>query len=105
MMNPEAKELWLAALRSGKFKQSRGTMRSRSGYCCLGVLAEVMGVPPAKKGSQRFDFAQRGQHNVGSYPPVNFQGIDWENRHFLVDMNDDEKKTFPEIADWIEANL
>ena len=28
---------WLKDLRSGKFKQGRGSLRSRDKYCCLGV--------------------------------------------------------------------
>src|SRR3990167_9242979 len=40
---------WIAALRSGKYKQGKGALhqvdRSRyHKYCCLGVLCEVVGV-------------------------------------------------------------
>lgn len=45
-MDPEAKKRWVAALRSGKYKQGIGRLRVRqehhkSGYCCLGVLCEI----------------------------------------------------------------
>lgn len=34
---------WLAALRSGDFKQGQGTLRDcEGGYCCLGVAAKVI---------------------------------------------------------------
>lgn len=49
-MNPEIKERWLAALRSGDYKQTDGYLNVSSdnpegsefdGYCCLGVLCEI----------------------------------------------------------------
>ncbi len=41
------KEKWLAALRSGKYEQIEGEMMTcdRNGACCLGVLADIEGVP------------------------------------------------------------
>jgi hypothetical protein len=41
-MNPEWKEKWLKALRSGEFKQCKGTLYSNGAFCCLGVLAEIV---------------------------------------------------------------
>ena len=51
-MNPEAKALWLAALRSGDFHQAIGTLHERhtntygdgvvrDQFCCLGVLCKL----------------------------------------------------------------
>lgn len=34
---------WVAALRSGRFRQDRGKLRTKVGYCCLGVAEEVRG--------------------------------------------------------------
>ena len=39
---------WVEALRSGDYKQTKGTLKGELpeggvGYCCLGVLAEIMG--------------------------------------------------------------
>ncbi len=49
-MNPDIKAKWVAALRSGKYRQSRNRLREFSlatgevyGYCCLGVLCDVVG--------------------------------------------------------------
>lgn len=34
---------WVAALRSGKYKQGKGVLRSEKGnYCCLGVLCDIV---------------------------------------------------------------
>jgi len=40
-MKKEIKELWIKALNSGKFKQTRGLLKDVKGYCCLGVLCEL----------------------------------------------------------------
>lgn len=41
-MNPEIKEKWVKALRSGVYKQGSGVLRSTNErYCCLGVLCEI----------------------------------------------------------------
>lgn len=49
-MNPEVKQLWLDALRSGEYKQGRNVLRDKNdNYCCLGVLTDlyVKNVPDA----------------------------------------------------------
>jgi hypothetical protein len=40
-MNLEIKEQWVAALRSGKFKQAKYKLKENEGYCCLGVLCSL----------------------------------------------------------------
>jgi hypothetical protein len=40
-MNKEIKTLWINALRSGKYEQTTGTLKSSTGHCCLGVLCEL----------------------------------------------------------------
>ena len=37
----EARKLWIDALRSGKYKQTRGWLHNQNGYCCLGVACEM----------------------------------------------------------------
>lgn len=40
-MNPEIKERWVAALRSGEYAQTMGFLHDKEGFCCLGVLCEI----------------------------------------------------------------
>ena len=37
----ELRKLWVAALRSGKFKQGKGHLHKGDEFCCLGVGCEV----------------------------------------------------------------
>jgi hypothetical protein len=42
-MNQQIKQRWIEALRSGKYLQDRGVLRSvqTDGFCCLGVLCDL----------------------------------------------------------------
>ena len=40
-MKPEIAKKWIAALRSGEYKQARGHLRVGSNFCCLGVLCNL----------------------------------------------------------------
>jgi hypothetical protein len=41
-MNPSIKQEWLAALRSGQYKQGKHRLQnSAGGFCCLGVLCDI----------------------------------------------------------------
>jgi hypothetical protein len=51
-MNPQVKEKWISALRSGDYQQGTGNLRSVSGYCCLGVLCDLY----AKEHNQKWEF-------------------------------------------------
>src|ERR1700722_19140718 len=44
-MDPALKAKWVAALRSGEYKQGDGKLHNRTddSYCCLGVLCRAMG--------------------------------------------------------------
>jgi hypothetical protein len=89
-MNEHLKN-WIEALRSGNYKQTRFMLERKAddaggmppGNCCLGVAAEVIGVP-------------------GMYPDLTKFGLPREAECKLMQMNDDERKTFAEIADYLE---
>ena len=40
-MKKTIKKKWLAALRSGKYKQTEGMLKNKEGFCCLGVLCDL----------------------------------------------------------------
>lgn len=43
-MKQEIAQAWVAALRSGKYRQSKGRLKGEAGFCCLGVLCEISGL-------------------------------------------------------------
>ena len=96
---------WLKALRSGKYKQAKGTLYSeaKNGYCCLGVLQVCLGDVEKHLGlpsgrwlalhDVRFLDAEGG---YGTDPALSKTGLTASN------LNDDYKKGFKYIADLIE---
>jgi hypothetical protein len=48
--NKDNIQLWVQALRSGKYKQAKATLKSASGgYCCLGVACRLFGEVAGKR--------------------------------------------------------
>lgn len=58
-MDQTLKTKWLAALRSGHFKQTTGALKTvdtttgETRYCCLGVLCEIAGLQQIEPSSKR----------------------------------------------------
>lgn len=98
-LDPEFKAKWVAALRSGEYRQGKGWLHNNGTYCCLGVACKVVGIPNSdlrscwiKSYDQTFDSVPkilRGSSGVA---------------YTLGKMNDDYISFF-QIADYIEANL
>lgn len=127
-MKIELKKKWLAALRSGEYKQCTSSLICRAydgsavAYCCLGVLAKVAGLNVISGeftndkgeiddvdgvGDSPFD-AFRNDYNPiwelaaehgSEEPPV--KGMVLSE---AIDMNDNDK-SFIEIADYLETHL
>jgi hypothetical protein len=86
-----SKAAWIAALRSGAYKQITGLLRDSrekpTAFCCLGVAACLMGDGTPIYSDIREHF-----------------GISGEVETTLIAMNDDEHRSFAEIADWAETH-
>jgi len=102
-MSPELKAKWIEALRSGKYKQGISYLHAGERYCCLGVLYELSG---GRWIEQSNTDAFRTQYGYCGYlgPSRNELGLSEMDSETLAHMNDDGK-TFPEIAAYIEQNL
>lgn len=98
---------WLPALRSGEYQQGKGRLRRFDDtFCCLGVAADLLvraGVLPAwkvTKGESSYQCAgMTGALGESAYRRT---GISNDLQSALIDLNDSEGKSFPEIADFIE---
>jgi hypothetical protein len=111
----ELKRVWLEALRSGKYKQTRGTLHNlnNGGFCCLGVAADVWGLStPKKMGNLGFsegpiEVYELLDATVGKVPYTGWDDVERFKRHPVlvegIGMNDDGKP-FTEIADMIERD-
>lgn len=105
-MDPELKSRWVAALESGKYTQADGYLNSSSVFCCLGVLCDVIdpdGWELDTGTSTKRHVLTENAFDLGNYA-VDL-GISDSTQGKLIDMNDSEGKTFPEIATWIKENL
>jgi len=106
-MDQEIKASWVARLRSRQDAQGSGfLLRTTSDgkeekKCCLGVLAEVCGVPR----STLFEGYLFNGTRSNRIPPEGFAGLTIAQLDKLAQLNDVDKKPFPQIADWIEENL
>ena len=103
-MNAETKAKWLVALRSGKYQQGQGYLRTGDKYCCLGVLCDIQ--EPKK-------WTPAGSGGLWSHCGMELMpstalsskselGI-WDAKDLSI-MND-AGKTFDEIAQHIEKTL
>ena len=114
IMDQEIKAKWLAALRSGEYKQGSGGLRNKNdGFCCLGVLCDIH---PDVSWSEPNDYeARRAVYKDGDdhhgYLPEKFAkevGLrPGRGRSFELDVaqKNDAGVPFTEIADWIEEHL
>ena len=102
-MNTGYKKSWVRALRSGKFTQGYMVLFNGRDYCCLGVLYKIAGGKFEDDGGGYYRV-----HGNSQWLGTTFGrsvGICRETQRVLSDLNDGRKKTFSEIADWIEVNL
>jgi hypothetical protein len=109
-MNQEIKANWVAALRSGDYKQGAGKLRAVSNnFCCLGVLCDLA----VKEGVGEWELymLDGSVYKFGRYTGSPSDKLhEWANLPMssvgiLTKMNDQQGKSFNEIADYIEENL
>jgi hypothetical protein len=93
-MKESLKKKWVAALRSGRYRQGYGRLQTWDGSnCCLGVLCRVAHL--------KFDKSQLDL----SYDQFEKCGLRARTQKKLITMNDLERMTFEEIASYISRNL
>lgn len=106
---------WIAALRSGKYKQGRlRLVDSYDTYCCLGVACNLE--PLAQKQEKGFIFPNTDTFNSNFEPPRewflekygfvhNELVMNKPVRCSLMGLNDTYSFTFPQIARVLELSL
>lgn len=101
-MEASLKAKWIEALRSGKYKQGRFALRTKSDdFCCLGVLCDVSGISEWEENGLCYSYEGASSH----LPPVLRNQLTPEARDTLMAINDKYGVSFPGIADWIGTNI
>lgn len=120
MMPKDMKEKWVAALRSGEYRQAAGALTKDGGYCCLGVLqCAVDGEVEDKNAGLPSEWwceksgLRDGNGNEfygGEY--AEDDGVDLQIKSGILSILNDGNEikgikplTFPEIADLIEKEV
>lgn len=111
-MNPEVKEKWLTALRSGEYPQTKGALHNTEGYCCLGVLCDIAAKEGIVNELPPGEYHLYGTFNgASSYLPVEVrvwaglwdeQGNPSTDVYLGLPTVNDNGGTFEEIADLIQ---
>lgn len=98
---------WIAELRSGRRKQGEGALKSTNNtYCCLGVLACVVRDEWKTPKFSMYEWIGDTKATAGfSDQVLKTMGLTREQQTKLWLMNDTEKKSFKEIADYIEQEI
>lgn len=110
-MNKEQKTVffkeWVAALRSGKYKQ--GTLwlcNANDEYCCLGIAAKILGAKKFKMGAASHYYFSDEEAISAQIITTIFPGVISEKyEQTLAAMNDSMECSFDQIADYIEAEI
>lgn len=119
-MDATVKAQWLAALRSGEYRQGVGALNKDGKFCCLGVLCDLAAKAGVVETEIDPDGYTRYDDFTGSLPPaVKFwSGVKGDFGHLperiivneadcrqLSDLNDSAEASFTQIADIIEQRF
>jgi len=96
-MDAQLKAKWVEELRLGRYQQVRGILEDCGSFCCLGVLLKIQGVD--------VENWRELQKESSVLPVQNGAGLTTTQMLTLAKLNDDGELSFPEIADYIEANI
>ncbi len=112
--NKELKQQWLKDLRSGNYKQTkgslcdRGTKTCKAKYCCLGVLGrsiQKLDAFPIIFKDAVISYKGTSHSKILPGDLINELGLNYRVIGQLTYLNDTENRSFKEIADWVEKNL
>jgi len=111
-MNPQIKQKWLNALRSGEYQQTQRHLRTEDGFCCLGVLCDLYVKENNVEWEIDEDDIYRYEKHFTLLPPsvVGWAGVEDSNPYVnggigtLSGLND-RGSTFEQIAYVIEEHL
>jgi len=98
---------WIAALRSGEYKQSKHRLETQGGYCCLGVACKVV-IPIDKLELNQYGLINGEYSDEQTYAPEWLKKINSDTEFWktygesLAGLNDSKGYSFEAIAQIIE---
>jgi len=113
-MNPEIKQLWVDALRSGDYNQTTGVLHDGFGYCCLGVLCDLAVKAGVVSEVDPNGIAHRAVYDgadlilpntVREWAGLESSEPGLPNGDLLTELNDERRESFKYIAYRIERGL
>lgn len=109
-MKKRDRDAWVKALRSGEYKQTQRRLCDGEGFCCLGVAYDVLvdGYWVKIPGGWGIQVDPSDSFAIWGVLPawvLNQVGLSRYEVDNLVNLNDDMRMTFEEIAEWIEENI
>lgn len=110
-MTKEEIQSWIAALRSGKYQQTRGTLcelfdDGSKGYCCLGVFLKAVDGRILDANKRRWQGIIDGGNGYERFHDFQiFYGDSYIDEDTCISWNDAKELTFEEIADNLEKAL
>lgn len=99
----EFKQKWVAALRSGEYKQGQSLLLNGDNeYCCLGVACKVAGYT-----DKTIRNSEGYIKKTLTHVPIELRGLDPDNAlvEKLIGFNDDKEWSFNRIAAYVERYL
>lgn len=121
-MDPDLKRRWVEALRSGEYEQTTAALvrlpleganshPEKDSFCCLGVLCEVAGLERSDSGrsfrlpeeARMGGMSELIDSTLGAWRQI--VGIDETHQNDLMELNDVGRRSFAQIADYVERNL
>lgn len=118
-MKSELKKRWVSALRSGEYKQTKHYLCNDQGWCCLGVLCNLVDPNMWQKVDENEDEDPSTRSSARAYwfadgnVDKEFPDHDWLEEigleegiaRYLVLLNDEGYPSFDHIADFIEEKV
>ena len=108
-MKKEIKTRWLAALRSGQYKQTKNMLTDGKRFCCLGVLCNLHAIETGETWQETSDAITYGLQYLTLPPSVMvWAGLDSKDPLVgtrLLSNENDQGMRFKTIAKLIDAHL
>lgn len=111
-MNKIVKNKWIKALLSGDYRQGLGRLRNTEldgddSHCCLGVLCNIVASQHWRKQGHEWSINYGRLDRKGSVPDTlaSKLGLARHDQNYLINLNDDKKYTFKQIAAYIKRYL